>query len=185
MRESRRPLSQPACAESFAPAAACGTFARGAQARRLGASRWPVFPEAALMTAHDLIYGCFNDFPSRPYRPALEILQDFSAPLTEARQSLVYLCVTLSARVDPSQLLAGVNSTSLSFPFQAGHMCRGALFSSIRCQAHLGPETLGERLADSWEQRENSSRSYCNLQRAAAGWERDAAPGAVSLETAA
>lgn len=143
-------------------------------------------PKRSQIMAHGLIYRHLNDFPSQSYRPALEILQSFSAPLPEKSKSLVYLYVTLSARVGPSWLLLGVNSTSLSFPLQTGHMYRGgALFSSIWCQAHLGPETLGERLADSWEQRENSSSRYCNLQRAAAGWERDAAPGDVSLETAA
>lgn len=173
--------------ESFTPTAGCNAFARGALARRqwLYAARWLVFPKEAQIIAHDLIYGHFNDFPSQSYHPALEILQDFSAPLKERSKSLVYLYVMLSARVGPSWLLIGMNSTSLSFPLQTGHMYRGSLFSSIWCQAHLGPETLGERLADSWEQRKNSSRRYCNLQRAAAGWERDAAPGAVSLETAA
>lgn len=81
-------------------------------------------PKRSQIIAHGLIYGHLNDFPSQSYRPALEILWGFSAPLPEKSKSLVYPYVTLSARVGPSWLLLGVNSTSLSFPLQTGHMYR-------------------------------------------------------------
>lgn len=86
-------------------------------------------PKRSQIIAHGLIYRHLNDFPSQSYHPALEILQSFSAPLPEKSKSLVYLYITLSARVGPSWLLLGVNSTSLSFPLQTGHMYRGGLFS--------------------------------------------------------
>lgn len=98
--------------------------------------------------------------------------------LLKQSKSPVYLYITLSMCVDSSRPLFAPRSKQV--------MCtEGLFFYSIRCQAHLGAGTPGGRLADSWEQRENSRRHYCTLQRAAAGWERDAAPGAVSLETAA